>query len=516
MKALTSIIFKNEIRINHGKDSSITSKIFSILAFLIVFCSLAGFMTWSSIYITQKLEEINQSSAFISIMLTGNLLILFTESIFQVLNILYFSKDLKIYLRMPIKPINIIHGKLLKLITSEYQMEIIMLAIPMLVYGVVNCVNWQFYLYIPIILIILPIIPISITAILVTIIINFTNNIKNKSKVMYITIIIAIVIMALNSNQQLKLIVPIINALINYNDMNGGLNFAIYVFSSLLIYIITLMVISPLYLRGAIGTTSSGERQKNGKNYILNIDDFKQTSYKRAYLRKEYLIIKRGAIFFIQCIIMPIILAITTLFVVGILMLVISNLEKSIVKQLSTYTWFTGVFLAIGQIFYMLNFSSIIAISKEHKWAILSKYIPIKLSEQIKLKLRIGKVINFISNIGVIILYYIFTKNFIYTVCLTLISYGLNTIGEKIKIFIDLHNPKIDWDNEYSMMKQNTNVMFELFYTMVIVAIFIGLGFIIRNLNVYYCILIIIILISNMVINEYIYNKENKIFENLS
>lgn len=515
MKTLTSIIFKNEIRTKQGKNSSFTTKSFSVLSFLIVFCSLAGFMTWSSIYITKKLQETNQTSAFINIMLAGNLLILFTESIFQVLNILYFSKDLKVYLRLPIKSSHIIHGKLLKLVTSEYPMEIIMLAIPMLVYGIISGVSMQFYIYIPIILLILPIIPISITAILITIIINFTNKIKNRSKVMYVTIIIAIVIIAIFSSGNLKLIDPIINTLINYDNINGVFTFCTYILSSFLIYIIALAITSPLYLRGAIGITASSEKQRNRENYILNINDFKQTSYKKAYLKKEYLIIKRSPIFFIQCIVMPIVLAVTTLGIVAILILVINNLGKSIINQISMYTWFSGVFLAMGQIFYMLNFSSIIAISKEHKWAMLSKYIPIKLSEQLKLKLQIGKIINLISNIGIIILYYIFTKNLVYTVLLAFISYGLNTLGEKIKIFIDLNNPKIDWDNEYSMMKQNTNVMFELFYTMIIMIIVIGLGFIIKNINVYYCLLLTIVLLVNLALNEYIYSRENKIFEKL-
>lgn len=83
MKSLTSIIFKNETRRDIGANDGIKGKILSALSFIIVFGALAGFMIWASIYITERLEIINQPYAFINIMLLGNFLILFFESIFQ-------------------------------------------------------------------------------------------------------------------------------------------------------------------------------------------------------------------------------------------------------------------------------------------------------------------------------------------------------------------------------------------------------------------------------------------------
>lgn len=78
------------------------------------------------------------------------------KSIFESLNALYFSKDLKILLRMPIKSKDIVNGKLINMILSEYQMETIMLAIPMIVYGILTKAGALFYTYMIIILAILP------------------------------------------------------------------------------------------------------------------------------------------------------------------------------------------------------------------------------------------------------------------------------------------------------------------------------------------------------------------------
>ena len=56
----------------------------------------------------------------------------------------------------------------------------------------------------------------------------------------------------------------------------------------------------------------------------------------------------------------------------------------------------------------MLNFSSIIAVSKERKSAILLKTFPISLEKQFKLKARMGIVVNTLSIIIVSIAYYYF------------------------------------------------------------------------------------------------------------
>lgn len=192
MKILTSVIFKNSKRRDNKNKSTTKERILSILSFGIVFVFLAVLMGFTSFYVTTKLAEFEQTYAFVNILLFMNFFLLFAKSVFESLNVLYFSKDLKILLRMPIKSKDILNAKLLNMIVSEYEMEIIMLAIPMIVYGVFTKVNIVFYLYMIIILLVLPVIPILITSLVISIIMRFTNSIKNKSKVMYITIIIAI------------------------------------------------------------------------------------------------------------------------------------------------------------------------------------------------------------------------------------------------------------------------------------------------------------------------------------
>ncbi len=79
-----------------------------------------------------------------------------------------FSKDFKALTQNAYKnQKDIINAKFINMILSEYQMEFIMLAIPMIVYGIIMKVEITFYLYTVLVLLILPIIPIVTTSIVV-------------------------------------------------------------------------------------------------------------------------------------------------------------------------------------------------------------------------------------------------------------------------------------------------------------------------------------------------------------
>ena len=260
MNSLIGVIFKNTKR-RDNKNKITKKEIFlNALSFIIVFLFLALIMGIISIYITIKLNEIEQTYAFINILLLLNFILLFAKSVFESLNVLYFSKDLKTLLRFPLKSKDILNAKLINMIISEYEMELIMLAIPMIIYGIFTKAQFLFYLYMIIILLILPVIPILITSFIISIIMRFTNSIKNKSKVMYLTIFSSIFILgivtslfSINSNLKFSsfenmiltanglseqisdsfiLIKPIMNTLLNYNNITGLQNLIIYIIES--------------------------------------------------------------------------------------------------------------------------------------------------------------------------------------------------------------------------------------------------------------------------------------------
>lgn len=195
MKSLNEVISKNSRRTDKIGKTTKGENVLTVLSFVIVFAFLSTIMMATSIYVTNKLATINQTYAFVNLLLLMNFILLFAKSVFESLNVLYFSKDLKVLFRMPIKPRDIVHAKLLNMIRSEYEMEIIMLAIPMTIYGLFTGVGALFYVYMVAVLIVLPVIPITLTSLIIAIIMRFTNSIKNKSKAMYVTIIMAVFLM---------------------------------------------------------------------------------------------------------------------------------------------------------------------------------------------------------------------------------------------------------------------------------------------------------------------------------
>lgn len=540
MKSLTSVIIKNSKR--QEKQNTVKEKVLSFIAFTIVFGFLTISMTVLSFTVTKKLKEIDQSYTFINILVLMNFFILFAKSIFESLNVLYFSKDLKHLLRMPIKSKDIINVKFINMILSEYQMEFIMLAIPMIVYGIIMKVEITFYLYTVLVLLILPIIPIVTTSIVVAIIMRFSNHLKNKTQVLYITIIISAILIdliftgfkpikvtkqefevaVLKPNglatmiaDKIELIKPIMNTLLNYNNENGIKNLSIYIVESIVMYILGILVISKIYLKGVIGTTINSKKIK-GDTTKLTIEDFKKQNKIKSYVQKERKTISRTPIFCIQCLMIPIIYPLIILEVFIVAVIVSKKLGIDIIQNfLGIINTSIGqaIFIGVGLVFFMMNFCSIIGISKDCKTAILTKTLPIKLEKQFNIKTSIGKRINMLSVIIITFSYWYAVKNLAPTIIMFTILYLLNSIGEKIKLLIDIRKPQINWDNEYTMMKQNTNIMNVLFYTLsILIALYI-ISKIIPQAHYYLATILGIVIASYFIITNYISKKQNKIFD---
>lgn len=542
MKSLTKVILKNSIRTNPSKKSLILGGI----AFSIVFLFLSIMMILFSYIVTKQLIKINQAYAFVNILLLMNFFILFAKSVFESLNVLYFSKDLKILLRMPIYPKDILHAKFFNMIISEYQMEVIMLGIPMIVYGILTKVNFLLYIYMFLVLLILPIIPILLTSLVIAIIMRFTNFIKNKNKVLYITMIISMflmgfVTMIFSNNQTISvsgfrniilktnglaesiadyfiLIKPIMNTLLNYDNIDGLKNLILYYLESIICYFIIIFIISKIYLKGAIGTTINSDKNTKCEFKELNLKDFESKKISKTYIIKEWKTLLRTPIFCIECVIMPLLYPICILAIVLFLMqfakLVGLDLIESF-KSIVNSSLGISIFLIVGQVFYMLNFSSIIAISRDSNNAILIKFLPIDLYKQFKIKIRIGILINTLASLIVSIAFLIFTKKLLFTFIIFLSLCFINVIGEKCKLLIDLQNPQMNWNSEYTMMKQNTNIMYELFYTFFISGCIFVISKIIIRSSIFLFTIFVITFLINFILSKYIDKKKAKLFKKI-
>ena len=315
-------------------------------------------------------------------------------------------------------------------------------------------------------------------------------------------------------SKQSRFLETIMNILLNYKTIVGLKKMLVYVAESVLIYIAGLFIISKVYLKGAIGTTINSRKTDKEKTE-LKLEDFKQDNKNKSYIKKELKILARTPIFCIQCLIIPIIYPLTIFLVLVIAVLLSKMIGLDIIANfmgIINTPKGQAIFLGVADVFFMMNFCSIIGVSKDSKGSILIKSIPMGLYRQFNLRTVIGRTINMFSAFIITIAYAYTTKNVLLTVCVFAIVCMMNGIGEKAKLLIDLEKPKINWDNEYTMMKEHTNVMYVLFYTLATLGILFAVGMILKSVQIYIITVLIIYLIANYIINNYIRRNKNKIF----
>ena len=548
MFQLIKLVIKNSKAGNGPKD--IKERILSILSFIIVFGSLSVVMFVASSFVRHELYVIRQTKIFINILLLMNFFILFAESIFETINSLYFSKDLKQFLTMPIKPWKLILAKIINIIKSEYMMEVLMLFIPFLVYGFHEQEYIGFYIYTVIVLLLLPIIPIFLTSLIVSIIMRITHKIKNKNKVLYIVAILTILAVSLIGNnykfdfatinytlvdftdmllrtngmaedlaEQFVILKPIMNIINNYDDIEGLLNLLIFIGETIGVSIICLFIMSKIYLKGAIGTiVSDGQGSRGNKKVRLTLGDFRRNNKYFTYLAKEIKTLIRAPIFAIQCIIMPLIYPIIVYIIIMGFAYFSRYFEYDLLGEINNrFNNVRGliVFIGIAQVFFMMNFTSIIAISRDGFNSKLMKFVPISLYKQFIIKSIPGIVLNTIPAILMTIFYFSITHNPNSSILIFIIFMLSNILGEKLKIIIDLLKPWMDWKTEYTMMKQNTNVFYELFYTMAVLGLFFLLGKIANNPSAFLILVILVLLMANIAINIFVYKKRRFLFSKI-
>ena len=552
MFSLIKLVIKNSKAGNGPKD--IKERVLGILSFIIVFGTLSTVMAVASSYIIYRLRIIKQMNAFTNILLLMNFFILFAESIFETLNSLYFSKDLKQFLTMPIKPWKLILAKIINIIKSEYMMELLMLFIPMCVYGYYDFFqeipDLLYFTYTIIVLLLLPVIPIFITSLIVSIIMRATHKIKNKNKVLYIVAILTIIAvsmigmnfkndsirinyrivdftdMLLRTNgmsedlsEKFIFLEPIMNIMNNYDNFDGLKNLLLFVAETIGIAGICLTLMSKIYLKGAIGTVvGNGQSNNIQKTGRLTLKDVTKKNKVFTYIIKEIKTLIRTPIFAIQCIIMPTIYPLIVYFIIMGFAFFSRYLDYNLLEAINNkFNNIQGliVFIGVGQVFFMMNFTSIIAISRDGFNSKFMKFIPIELSKQFNIKSRLGIVLNTIHAILMTIFFNSITHNIINSLLIFAILMLLNIMGEKLKIIIDLMKPWLDWKTEYAMMKQNTNVFYELFYTLIVLGALFLFGRIINNIVAFLLTIAILLLVLNIVINILIYKKQKNLFSKI-
>ena len=520
-----------------------SNKIVSKILYVVLFLYLAAIVSLFSGGMVESLKIINQQEIFIGLILLVVTAFCVIQTIFSSINVFYFTKDNEYILPLPLKPYEIILARTNVLIITEYIVTVLIGFIPLLVYGVLTSASMSYYLLMFVALVLVPILPILLVSIIVMIIMSFAKITKNKNKFQLIaTILVLSIVIALSlsttklqddiTNEQLAHMLVEANGMVDL--LKGYFPTLDYVISSLtsdsivvaliellkvLVFtisgvIVYVFIAQKIYFKGLVGNLFSSSSKK--KNIKINTNKYNNSKLYISYISKEFKCLIRNPVFFMQCL-LPAIL-IPLLMIVMVILQMKNSITPQMSEQLNSFNGNTFivacVILGVIQFFSMFIYIAITAISRDGKNAIFMKYIPVSLYKQYIYKCIPNIVMGSITSIISIVVANIILKLDMLMIVLVFIAAIIMNVAESIiLIIIDLKRPKLEWDSEYAVVKQNFNLIFPMIISMIAIFIIILAGVFLTNINVYIGIIILSLIFAIILYfaNMYLYKNQNRL-----
>lgn len=520
-----------------------SNKIVSKILYAVLFLYLAAIVALFSGGMVESLKIINQQEIFIGLILLVVTAFCVIQTIFSSINVFYFTKDNEYILPLPLKPYEIILARTNVLIITEYIVTVLIGFIPLLVYGVLTSVSMSYYLLMFVALVLVPILPILLVSIIVMIIMSFAKITKNKNKFQLIaTILVLSIVVALSlsttklqddiTNEQLAHMLVEANGMVDllkgyFPTLDYAINsltsdsivVALFELLKVLVFtisgaIVYVFIAQKIYFKGLVGNLFSSSSKK--KNIKINTKKYNNSKLYKSYISKEFKCLIRNPVFFMQCL-LPAIL-IPLLMIVMVILQMKNSITSQMSEQLNSFNGNTFivacVILGVIQFFSMFIYIAITAISRDGKNAIFMKYIPVSLYKQYIYKCIPNIVMGSITSIISIVVANIILKLDMLMIVLVFIAAIIMNVAESIiLIIIDLKRPKLEWDSEYAVVKQNFNLIFPMIISMIAIFIIILAGVFLTNINVYIGIIILSLIFAIILYfaNMYLYKNQNRL-----
>lgn len=397
-----------------------------------------------------------------------------------------------------------------------------------------------------IVIVIFPIIPVLIASLLVLIIMSFAKFTKNRDRFQLIATILILAIVFISSfaisntnTSQEEMINMVVKAnglveiikgtfptlgmalesLSNGNLINQILNLLALIIVTGAIYIIYILIGQRLYLKGAVGNLSSGKKT----NKKLNEQKaFRNSSLAKTYIGKEIKTLIRNPIFFMQCVLPAI------LFPILIVVMTFTGIKEeqggnitdisNMIQNKSTIFLGISILCAI-QFFLMFIYTSATAISREGQNAIFMKYIPVSFMKQIDYKVIPNIIMtSFMTILTITLIQYLINIPLLYLIIITFAGIMMGILQSYLCIIIDLKKPKLEWNSEYAVVKQNMNLIWPVIFGIINITILVILSIFLQTyINSYILILLIAIvyLFMTVVTRNYIKNNINRLMKKI-
>ena len=546
---LTKIFLKNSFS-NMDAQMGVSAKSKSkFLLYGLLFLYFAGLIIFLSYNLLDGLIQIQQEEIFIGMILFMIFGLAIDQTIFSSINVLYFTKDSEYLLPLPLKPYQIILARTNVMLISEYLIIFLVGCIPLIMYGILTGAGIVYYITMLLAVILVPILPVLLISIIVMGIMSFAKLTKNRNKFQLLaTALLLVIVVALSIStssmqddltneemaqmlveangtiEMIKGYIPTVDYLIEALTTNNLVTTVIEVLKTIAItaisFVVYMLISQKIYFKGLVGNLFGGGTARTKKG--IKQKEYKNSKLYKSYVGKEFKSLARNPVFLMQCLIpailIPIIMVIITYTGISSDGMGFEQINQ-MVGQMPTNTFMIAcIILGVIQFFTMFIYIAITAVSRDGENAVFMKYIPVPLYKQYIYKI-IPNIIMYMVSIAITlgIAEYILHLPIITLILLFVVATIMGGLQSILMIIIDLKRPKLNWDSEYAVAKQNLNLIFPMLFSMLNIGIMIGAVALLKNINVYLGLGIVGVLyiVATVVINKYLYNNQNKLADKI-
>ncbi len=470
--------------------------IFALFGIMIPGALLLGFFVGISTYNLTILNAGSQISTFVlQLVLEVIAIFTFVFGISVILNELYFTNDIEYILPWPLRIWQIVISKFTAAYIGENIMQLAFIVATIVGFGIganIGIINW----FIGICgIFLLPILPMVYCTIICMLVMRFTKIIKNKDSVQKATIFIifAILIIVLlsvsslgnfdfnnfsgNVNELsnnyfyvLNILFPTVDLFVKAIGNGDIIMFLIYLLVNILAIIIMLVIAELIYFRGVINLSVN----KNSLDVSLDklIKSVRQHTPAYSYFMKELRILVRTPAFYTHCVIVNFIwpIFVYAVFKASDSSITLLWLKENYYANENIALFMTVFIVGISAFLTSLNSITSNAISREGKHFHFMKSIPLDYKTQLTVKTLVGILFSFIGIMVYFIPVCIFINvNIIHMIGYIILSFLTIMFVAYMGIYIDSLQPKLVWDDELSVLRENYN----MFFSMAIVIVFV-------------------------------------------
>ena len=470
------------------------------------------------------------------------------------MNVFYFSKDMENVLHLPIKAVEIIISKLNTLLFMNYELELLFAVVPLFNYGIYNNADLSYFFNLILLLVLFPIFAVLVVSIIMLILMKTIKLFKNKELMQFIIGFVFMFVLVFfmskaltyvfNNNEYIKdnqkfvlkninnniekingyffNIKPTANILQEKGFLKTLFNYLKLMIINSIAFLVFIYLGNKLYLKQLL-KANFYTKKKTIKKIKVN-EKVKRKRVRDAFITKEFKILLKNPLYFMQTIYPVFIAILTVCAIIIILVPIINNAlqmeeNRELLEGLKLNIEAVCIILGTIQVVGLLNNSSITAFSRDGKSAYINKSLPISLYKQFIYKNIPQIFINTISSIIIlaIIVYKIPAIGIKYYFVIFGISLLLTIINSYILCLTDLFMPKLEWDAEYDIFKNNKNKLFQYALIIINILILIFINEIFKKYNFDKSLLIFatglgaILIIFNLVLKKYQTRFFNKI-----